>query len=347
MTRTTGVFLLLCFLGWGVQSVAAHPNYLTMFEQDPFRKPGVEGCNTCHIDPKGGGPRNGFGLDFAANGFTITPMLRASYADRFDIALMAPVPGGGRVYFSDPAGQFVVYEKDKQKYLVDLKAIAEGRLTKASAAPTDLNASAAAPVIPKDEPKPKRHPIQNFSFFITSVEVGNGGNLGGLAGADRHCQQLATAVNAGHKTWHAYLSTSIEGGPSINAGDRIGSGPWYNAKGALVARGVADLHGPNSHLDKERALNEKGEVVDAKSHDILTGTMPDGTAAVGMDCGNWTSAKEGAALLGHFDRRGDGDNRTSWNSSHNSKSCSQEDLRSTSGSGLFYCFAVETVRPRQ
>lgn len=194
----------------------------------------------------------------------------------------------------------------------------------------------------------------NMTFFITSTPIGNGGNLGGLAGADNQCQTLAQAVGAGGaKTWRAYLSTQpADGKPAINARDRIGKGPWTNAKGEVVAKDVADLHGPNA-LTKQSALNEKGEVVNGRGdqpnrHDILTGSQPDGTAfAAGDDktCKNWTSSTQGSAMVGHSDRIGlrDDDASKSWNSSHGSRGpeggCSQADLRSTGGDGLLYCFA--------
>ncbi|MGD9838881.1 MAG: lectin [Afipia sp.] len=194
----------------------------------------------------------------------------------------------------------------------------------------------------------------NMSFFITSTPIGNGGNLGGLAGADNQCQTLAQAAGAGApKVWRAYLSTqAADGKPAINARDRIGKGPWVNAKGAVVAKDVADLHGPNA-LTKQSALNEKGEVVNGRGdqpnrHDILTGSQPDGTAfAAGDDktCKNWTSSTQGSAVVGHSDRLGlrDDDASKSWNSSHGSRGpdggCSQADLRSTGGDGLLYCFA--------
>lgn len=194
----------------------------------------------------------------------------------------------------------------------------------------------------------------SMTFFITSTPIGNGGNLGGLAGADNQCQTLAQAVGAGGaKTWRAYLSTQpADGKPAINARDRIGKGPWTNAKGEVVAKDVADLHGPNA-LTKQSALNEKGEVVHGRGdqpnrHDILTGSQPDGTAfAAGDDktCKNWTSSTQGSAVVGHSDRIGlrDDDASKSWNSSHGSRGpeggCSQADLRSTGGDGLLYCFA--------
>jgi hypothetical protein len=191
----------------------------------------------------------------------------------------------------------------------------------------------------------------SMSFFITSVGSGKGGDLGGLEGADRHCQQLAQAVGAGARTWRAYLST--QGQSAVNARDRIGRGPWQNAKGVVIAKDVAELHGAND-LTKQTALNEQGEVVNGRGdkpnrHDILTGSQPDGTAfAISDDrtCGNWTSSGTGAAMVGHHDRMGLNEEppAKSWNSSHPSRGpgggCAQEDLRSTGGDGLFYCFAV-------
>jgi hypothetical protein len=194
-----------------------------------------------------------------------------------------------------------------------------------------------------------------MTFFVTSVGVGDGANLGGLAGADTHCQRLAQAAGAGGNTWHAYLSTqAADGQPAVNARDRIGKGPWQNAKGVVIAKDVADLHSPNNNLTKQTALTEKGDVNNGVSdkpnrHDILTGSQPDGTAFAGPDdrtCKNWTSGMQGAAMVGHADRRGlrDDDASKSWNSSHPSRGpdggCSQADLRSTGGDGLLYCFAV-------
>jgi hypothetical protein len=170
-----------------------------------------------------------------------------------------------------------------------------------------------------------------------------------LAGADQHCQNLAKAVGAGNKTWRAYLSAAGSGGgAAVNARDRIGKGPWYNVKGELVAKNIEDLHGPNNNLGKQTSLTEKGEVVNGRGdkpnqHDILTGSQPDGTAfSDGADhtCGNWSSSGEGSAQVGHHDRQGGGANPTSWNSSHGSKGCSQENLVGTGGSGRFYCFAI-------
>jgi hypothetical protein len=184
---------------------------------------------------------------------------------------------------------------------------------------------------------------EKMSFFITSAGSGKGANLGGLAGADAHCQALAKAAGAGNRTWHAYLSTS-----SANARDRIGKGPWYNVKGVMVAKDLDDLHGPNNKLGKENSLTEKGEVVNGRGdtpnqHDILTGSQLDGSAFKdGQDhtCKDWSSAGEGSAQVGHHDRQGGGANPTSWNSAHPSKGCSQENLVGTGGSGRFYCFAI-------
>jgi hypothetical protein len=192
----------------------------------------------------------------------------------------------------------------------------------------------------------------DMTFFVTSAGPGNGADLGGLEGADQHCQQLAEAVGAGGRTWHAYLSTQTAGGePAVNARDRIGEGPWQNAEGVVIAADLDELHGENN-LNKDTALSEQGEVVNGRGdspnrHDILTGSQPDGTAfAEGEDrtCGNWTSSADGAAMVGHHDRRGLRDDAPSrsWNSSHPSRGgCSQEALRGTGGDGLFYCFAAD------
>ncbi|PYP93517.1 MAG: hypothetical protein DMD34_12045 [Gemmatimonadetes bacterium] len=186
-----------------------------------------------------------------------------------------------------------------------------------------------------------------MSFFITSAGPGKGADLGGLAGADRHCHALADAVGAGKLQWRAYLSTLPQGGaPAVNARDRIGRGPWFNAKGVKVADNVADLHSDNNKLTKQNSLTETGTVVNGRGdqpnmHDILTGSNLDGTAYTAegyTNCGNWTSSGEGSARVGHHDRVGGGDNPTSWNSAHNSRGCSQENLQSTGGNGLFYCF---------
>ena len=198
------------------------------------------------------------------------------------------------------------------------------------------------------------------SFFVTSVGIGNGANLGGLAGADNYCQTLAQAAGTGAnasgvKTWRAYLSTQgSDGKPAVNARDRIGKGPWQNSKGVVIAKDVAELHSPANNLTKQTALTEKGDVNNGRGdtpnrHDVLTGSQPDGTAFAGADdrtCKNWTSSTQGSAMLGHSDRIGlrDDDASKSWNSSHPSRGpdggCSQADLKSTGGDGLLYCFAA-------
>jgi len=190
----------------------------------------------------------------------------------------------------------------------------------------------------------------NMSFFVTSVGSGKGADFGGLAGADKHCQDLAAAVGAGGKTWRAYLSTQASGSaPATNARDRIGKGPWQNAKGVVVAKDDAELHGTNN-LTKQTALTEKGDVVNGRGdtpnkHDILTGSQPDGTAfTAGEDktCGNWTKSGEGSAIVGHSDRTGldTSPPALSWNSSHATRGCSDDGLKSTGGAGLLYCFAT-------
>jgi len=188
----------------------------------------------------------------------------------------------------------------------------------------------------------------SMSFFITSVGSGKGANLGGLAGADAHCAALAGAVGAGGKTWAAYLSTQAAGAqPAINARDRIGTGPWYNAKGVMIAANIAQLHSEEAMTGKENSLTEAGNIVNGRgdtpnTHDILTGSQLDGTAfpaGTDLTCNNWTSDSAGSAQLGHHDRQGGGANPTSWNSAHASRSCSQEDLIATGGNGNFYCFA--------
>lgn len=201
------------------------------------------------------------------------------------------------------------------------------------------------------EPGPK-----GMSFFVTSVNPGRGGDLGGLEGADRHCQALAQAVGAGGRTWHAYLSTQapkLADPGYVNARDRIGTGPWYNVQGVLIARSVEELHSPASNLNKQTALTEKGQIVNGRTekpntHDILTGSRPDGSAFPGapfpdMTCSNWTNGGDnGAAMTGHHDRVGPNESSwaTSWNSAHPTLGCSPEKIRPTGGAGLLYCFAV-------
>jgi hypothetical protein len=188
-----------------------------------------------------------------------------------------------------------------------------------------------------------------MSFFITSEGSADGANLGGLDGADGHCATLATDAGSGKAEWRAYLSTQARDGASaVNARDRIGDGPWFNARGVQVAEDVADLHSDNNKLNKENSLTEYAETVNGRGdtpnmHDILTGSRKDGTAFdddADHTCGNWTSSSgEGSAEVGHHDREGGGHDPTSWNSAHGSRGCGQSDLEATGGYGLFYCFA--------
>lgn len=214
-----------------------------------------------------------------------------------------------------------------------------------------LSAAAAAALVAACATTPATGPM---GFFVTSVGSGNGADLGGLKGADAHCQRLATAAGAGNRAWRAYLSTGwTQSTPVVNARDRIGKGPWYNAKGVLVASDPAQLHNGNN-LTKQTALSEKGALVNGRgdtpnTHDILTGSRADGTAfssAPGMPemtCGEWTKSGEGSAMTGHHDRTGLATDAwsVSWNSSHNTVGCSQQALVRTGGAGLFYCFAAD------
>lgn len=200
-------------------------------------------------------------------------------------------------------------------------------------------------------PTPVAAQQSDMTFFVTSAGPGKGGDLGGLDGADKHCQSLAQAAGAGAKTWRAYLST--QGAGAVNARDRIGKGPWQNAKGVVIAKDVGELHGSNN-LTKQTALSEKGDVINGRGdqpnrHDVLTGSQPDGTAFSGSDdrtCGNWTKSGQGAAMVGHHDRMGLNEEppAKSWNSSHPSRGpaggCAQTDLHTTGGDGLLYCFAA-------
>lgn len=212
--------------------------------------------------------------------------------------------------------------------LASLTACATGSSTTAPAQPSDM------------------------SFFVTSVGPGKGADLGGLAGADAHCTALARAAGSNKTSWHAYLSTTAPGGEAgVDARSRIGKGPWKNAKGVVVAKSVEDLHSPNNNLNKQTALTEKGEPVSGRgdavnTHDMLTGSDPDGnyaTAGADTTCGNWTSSGDGSAIVGHHDRMGLKETRhmKSWNSSHGTRGCSQDALKSTGGAGLFYCFATD------
>ena len=214
-----------------------------------------------------------------------------------------------------------------------------------------LAVTAAVLLIGMSVPAMAQAPAATMSFFVTSVGPGKGADLGGLEGADKHCQALAAAVGAGGKTWRAYLST--QGPDAVHARDRIGRGPWFNAKGVQIAKDLAELHGTNQ-ITKQTALTEKGEVVNGRGdkpnmHDILTGSQPDGTAFPAGDdrtCRNWTTSGAGAAMVGHSDRTGLDESAPakSWNSSHPSRGpgggCSQDDLKSSGGNGLFNCFAA-------
>lgn len=190
-----------------------------------------------------------------------------------------------------------------------------------------------------------------MSFFVTSTNPGKGGDLGGLAGADQHCQSLATAAGAGNRTWRAYLSTQPAGGqPGSNARDRIGKGPWLNAKGVVIASDVAQLHVANN-IGKQTALTETGQVINGVGdkpnlHDVLTGSQPGGTYIAGdinSTCGNWTMSSGGAAMVGHHDKTGLDESvpAKSWNSSHQSRGCSLDQLKASGGGGLYYCFAAD------
>ncbi|MDP6098328.1 MAG: hypothetical protein QGG67_20495 [Gammaproteobacteria bacterium] len=187
-------------------------------------------------------------------------------------------------------------------------------------------------------------------FFITSIGLGKGADLGGLAGADAHCQSLAAAEYAGDHTWRAYLSTTAtDNQGAVHARDRIGEGPWYNAEGLLIAANVAELHDGDNRINKEKAATESLNPVNGvgdtpNMHDILTGSQANGTAFAESDdrnCNNWTSSDKGRAQVGHHDRMGQGEGGSSWNSAHPSRGCSQQDLESTGGAGLFYCFAID------
>ena len=312
------LFVLILLIAVASPAEATY-EFLKRFLDDPLRSANAETCAVCHDDDDGGGPLNEFGTAFDTAGREITPLLRVDFPDLFGF-YSTKLADGSTFHFADPASELAVFERGERKVIVDLLALAAE---------------------PEDIPPP---PANRMSFFVTSVGVGNGGHLGGLAGADRHCQTLAEAAGSIDQTWRAYLSTSWEDEPGVHAGNRIGAGPWYNAKGVLVARGVADLHHEN-RLSKQTALDENGAIVfgrgdETNRHDILTGTLPDGTAAVGMNCNNWTSAGEGQALVGHHDREGGGDQGSSWNAAHSSQGCRQEDFEATGGAGLFYCFAV-------
>jgi hypothetical protein len=314
MMRPSTIATFLIVVAALIPTAAARPTFLAIYEADPFRRPDLAGCALCHVNPAGGGPRNEFGSAFGEANHRITPLLRATFANNFKFD-SAKLSDGSTFYFSDPENKYVVFERNNQKRILDLSALAAVDDTAKQAAPTETR----------------------MSFFITSKGPGNGGHLGGLTGADAHCQSLAESVGAGDRTWRAYLSTSFEGQPAINAGDRIGGGPWYNAKGVLVASGVIDLH-KQTQLNEGTARNEKGELISTSG--ILTGSLPGGTAAVDLNCNNWLS-DEGNAMLGHAGDQRNAGNTPAWNSGLRSSGCSQEALGSSGSEGLFYCFAIK------
>jgi len=218
----------------------------------------------------------------------------------------------------------------------------------ADTAQTATPPTTAAPPVARSLPMGGAKSV--MTFFVTSKGSGKGGDLGGLAGADAHCAALAKAEGAGDHTWRAYLSTSAaDGQAAVNARDRIGKGPWYNAEGVLIAANVDELHGEKSGINKETAVTERLDPVngvgdDPNLHDILTGSRPDGTAYPAderLTCGNWTSSSDGRAQVGHHDRRGRDAGVNSWNSAHASRGCSQTSLQETGGAGLFYCFGID------
>ena len=214
-----------------------------------------------------------------------------------------------------------------------------------------VSAGMTAPVHAQEKAKAAKKGGGDMTFFVTSTGKGNGADLGGLEGADAHCNSLAKAAGSKHTNWKAYLSTALPGGEAgVNARERIGKGPWRNAKGVVVAKNVAVLHSPKSNVNKQTALTEKGEMVKGRGdtpneHDILTGSDPAGmysTAGGDTSCGNWTKSGDGSAIVGHHDLQGLKDTRhmKSWNSSHGSRGCSQDQLKASGGAGLFYCFAA-------
>lgn len=301
MLRGIGSVVIVTVVLGVLEPVAARPEYLAKFQADPFRRPEVDGCVTCHVNPAGGGARNDFGTAFQAASHEITPLLRAGFPQQFKFET-AKLPDGSTFLLSDPQSKFVVFERENQRVLVNLAEVSVAKTT------------------------PVPAPANRMGFFVTSSDLEQGGKIGGLAGADRYCQDLAKAAGAGDRMWRAYLSTSFHDKAAVNAGDRIGSGPWYNAKGELVARGPVDLH--TRHVRSEVVLTEKGELLSPAADgrvDVLTGTSPNGTAAVGQNCDNWTGAGELQAMAGDW--------ATSWNSGR-LISCSRASAR-------LYCFAAK------
>ncbi len=297
LCRGGAAWILTLALG-AVQPATARPEYLVKFQADPLRRADVEGCGTCHVKAAGGGARNDFGAAFDAANRDITPLLRATFPSHFTVTTAA-LPDGTTFYMADPQSRVVVVERQNQKVAVNVAEL----------------------VTPKTAPLP---PAQNrMTFFVSSEGVGHGGHLGGLAGADRHCQTLAKAAGAGDRTWRAYLSTGFQGKPAVNAGDRIGSGPWYNAAGTLVARGAVDLH--TTQLPPAVFLTEKGAPA-AAVQPVLTGTLTNGAAAADKTCNAWTNNADGETVAG--------DPSGAWNSARPA-SCA-----AAQPPAHLYCFAI-------
>lgn len=280
----------------------ARPEYLSRFQNDPLRRPEVDGCGTCHVKPEGGGARNDFGTAFDAATREFTPVLRATFPGYFTVA-SAALPDGTTFFMSDPASRVVVIERQQQKVVVNVADIAT----------------------PKTAPLPVS--ATRMTFFVSSHGVERGGQLGGLAGADRFCQDLAKAAGAGDRTWRAYLSTAFRKAPAVNAGDRIGPGPWHDATGTLVASGPIDLH-QRPTLAPGLFRTEKGEPVPAAVA-VFTGTLASGIAALDQTCDNWTSG-QGTAVAGEAGG--------TWNAGHTA-SCTP--ATTAAAAPRLYCFALK------
>jgi hypothetical protein len=284
----------------GAATVDARPEHMVKFQADPMRRAEVTGCGTCHVKPDGGGARNDFGTAFDAANRDITPLLRASFPEHFNVA-SAKLPDGTTFFMSDPASRVVVIEREKQRVVVSV---------------ADLTAPKTAPLPPASN---------RMTFFVSSRGGDKGGHLGGLAGADRLCQDLAKAAGAADRTWRAYLSTSFKGQPAVHAGDRIGAGPWHNAKGELVARGPIELHGGRA-LEAGLFLTEQGDPVPPGTR-VFTGSQPTGLASVEHTCANWTGNGEGDAAVGVVG--------TAWNAG-DPVACA-----TTPEAPRLYCFAIK------